>query len=137
MTTREQVLKDFREIVTTSVSFKTVRLLHEATLHDIETGSYPMALIFPQAERSHTTQTIGNEIWELDIMVEIWVRGSSSNIEALIGDITKAIYTQLLAKNPNTMFVKRTGIDYLYPEPDLYGARVSFMVIYHHPRGSP
>ena len=134
MTTRELIVQGVENALKTLTSLKSVRSIFSSSIQELETLPYPSALIFPMAERSYPTQVIGREVWELDIAVEIWDRTAKS-IEGLIGEITQKLYTTLIHSSVHD--VKRSGIEYFYPEGDLYGARLTFTLIYSHDRENP
>lgn len=133
MSVRETVLNTLKTTVSSVAGLKAVKLVFEATVKDLETLPYPFVVLYPSSERAYPIQTIGYEVWEWDIVVELWGK-EKTNIEGLIADITQALYS---VSHANINGIKRTGVEYLYPEEDLYGARITFTVIYTHPFGSP
>ncbi len=134
MSTREQILQGVLSALQTVAGLKPY-LLFEATETDISTKNYPLALIYPSAERSTPVQTIGYETWDWDIVIELWDRGSKARIENYIAEITKAMYSENI--HASVRNVKRTGVEYLYPEPQTFGAKITFTLTYFHPYSAP
>ena len=133
MTTRQAILTGVATLLSSIPALKAVRLLHDVALQEVETLPSPYAVIYPLAERSHPVQVIGREVWDMDVAVEIWSR--EKNIEDLIGDVTKKLYTSVIHSSVHE--VKRVSIENLYPEMGVYGARVVFTLVYSHLRESP
>jgi hypothetical protein len=136
MATKRQDILDRIKVLIDGITTVKGSEINKSTPVDIETIPLPYVFIFsgPEARVTDERAVIGFETWEWKVVLEVW--GRDQDMEALLGEIHSAMYSDYGFSN-SAVISYRTGVDMLMVdvEKSLEVMIVDYEVLYRHIKG--